>query len=183
MMKRALSVVAVLVATCLSGAAQEPATANALQTATINLTQASPSDLVAGEVALQRTGSFRALNNAWYGRGPLTLDARLFSFPNAFGWVEGTPGDFLPTFMARPLPRLIPPVALGFDPTGEFDLERPGDYVGGEVSVFYGKSTGKFSREVKAGHILGEIVHGNTHITVGASYEESNGRRPVLIGH
>ena len=183
MIKRALSFLAALVAASVSAAAQETATANAIQTATITLTQASPSDLVEGPVEVQRTGSFRALNNAWYGPGPLTLEARSFSFPSAFGWVEGTPGALLPAFTAQSPPRLIAPVALGVDPAGDIALVGQGDYVTGEVSFFYGKSTGKYSREVKAGYILGQIVHGNTQITVGASYGESNGRRPLLIGH
>ncbi len=54
------------------------------------------------------------------------------------------------------------------------------DYATSEVGLFYGKSTGQYGREVKAGYILSEIVEGNTHISVGVSYEESTGRRPIL---
>ncbi len=56
------------------------------------------------------------------------------------------------------------------------------DYAGGEVGFFYGKSSGKFGREVEAGYIFGEVVDGNTHISAGASYEHSNGRVPILLG-
>lgn len=182
-MQRALSVVAASLALAVSLFAQETAASDKSRGADFTLSHANSSDLVEGPVAVERTGSFRALNQVWSGRGPLSLaDNRFFSFPSAFGWIEA-PSWFLPPFSARPLPRLVPPTLLGMDPVGEYDFAPQGDYVGGEVSVFYGKSTGKYSREVKAGHILGEIVHGNTHISVGASYEESSGRRPLLIGH
>ena len=184
MTKRALSVGAVLVALLGSALAQTREAAQTTPAASISLNQASPSDLVEGPVELPHTGSVRAVNNAWYGPGALTLDARLFSFPSAFGWVQGTPGTLLPVFSARPLPRLVAPVELGIDQSPIFGLEPQGTYATGEVSLFYGKSTGgKYSREVKAAHLLGEITNGNTHITVGAAYEESNGRRPVLLGH
>ncbi len=56
------------------------------------------------------------------------------------------------------------------------------DYASGEVGFFYGRSTGKFGREVKQGYILSEMGDDKTHITVGASYEETSGRVPRL-GH
>ena len=183
-MQRVLPLVSASLALCLSLSAQEPA--SSIRSADLTLKQATPRTMVQSHVVVERTGFFGALNNAWYGRGPLTLvDGRSFSFPSAFGWVERTPGDLLPTFSPVGLHRLIPNPMLPADEANNAALdwfEQP-DYVGGEVSVFYGKSTGKYSREVKAGHILGEIVHGNTQISVGAFYEESNGRRPLLIGH
>ncbi len=185
MMKRVLPVVAASFALCLSLAAQEPA--SSIRSADLTLKQATPRTMVQGHVVVERTGSFGALNNAWYGRGPLTLvDGRLFSFPNAFGWVEGTPGDLLPAFSPVGLHRLIPNPMLPADDanTAALDWFEQPDYVSGEVSFFYGSTLGgKHSHEVKAGSILGQIVHGNTQITVGASYGESSGRRPVLIGH
>ena len=105
------------------------------------------------------------LNNAWYGSGPLTLvDGRLFSFPRAFGWVEATPSDFLPAFTTQALPRATPVTILPGDTDSEaVDLPHQFDYVGGEVSVFYGRSLGKSKREVVQGSFLGEVVDGNTH--------------------
>jgi hypothetical protein len=186
MIKRALPFLAAFFAVGFSLSAQERETSDRAGLVDFTLPQATSSDLVEGPVTLERTGSFRVLNNAWYGRGPLTLvDGRLFSFPSAFGWVEGTPGDFLPDFTAEELPRVTPvgtlPRESGAKP---FDLFRKPDYAGGEVGFFYGKSIGgKHSREVEAGYILGEIIQGNTHIGVGVSYEHSTGNRPLLIGH
>jgi hypothetical protein len=52
-------------------------------------------------------------------------------------------------------------------------------YVGGEVSVFFGKSIdGKVDREIRSGYILGEIINGNTHINIGASYERASADFP-----
>jgi hypothetical protein len=184
MNKRLLSLVAASGALGLSVCAQQVTAP--ICSADLTLRQATPRRMVQSHVVVERTGSFSALNNVWYGHGPLTLiDGRSFTFPNAFGWVEGTPGDLLPAYSSVGLHRSIPNPMLPVDDANNAALdwfEQP-DYVRGEVSVFYGKSIdGKFSREVKAGHILGEIMHGNTHISVGAFYQESNGRRPVLIG-
>jgi hypothetical protein len=183
MIKRALLAGALIFGVCFSLSAQESTTSSPAASFLFN--RVSPSDMVEGRAALlQRTGSFRTLNNAWYGSGPLTLvDARLFSFPSAFGWVEATPGDFLPAFTAEALPRLTPVTTLARDSSGKaVDLSPKVDYVGGEVGVFYGRSTGKSSREVEQGYILGEVVDGNTHIMVGGSYEHSSGNAPRIIG-
>lgn len=184
MIKRALLALAAILGVCFSSSAQEVRTSGSIQPESFTLNQANPSDMVAGRAALQRTGSFRTLNSAWYGPGPLTLvDGRLFSFPNAFGWVEATPGDFLPAFTAEVLPRATPVTTLPRDSSGKaVNLLPKFDYVGGEVGVFYGRSTGKFSREVEQGYILGEVVDGNTHIIVGGSYEHSSGSAPRVIG-
>ena len=131
-----------------------------------SLQQVSPRDMVKGHVALQSHGSFAALNNAWHGSGPLTLvRPQLFSFPSAFGWLEGGADDLLPLFA---------PVS---EPASKvFGLLPNPDYVGGEVGLFYGRSTGKHRLEVEQAYILGEIIDGNTHINVGASYERASGR-------
>lgn len=51
-------------------------------------------------------------------------------------------------------------------------------YYGGEVGVFYGRSSGKFGREIMQTYFLGEVGNDKFHITVGAAHEESNGRVP-----
>ena len=50
------------------------------------------------------------------------------------------------------------------------------DYAGGEVGFMFGKSSGKFGREVEAGYILGEVGNDKLQISAGASYEHSSGR-------
>ncbi|MEO5718963.1 MAG: hypothetical protein ABIR29_10375 [Chthoniobacterales bacterium] len=184
MLKRALLFIAASFGLCFSLTAEEPNSVTA-QSASLGLNQTSPSVMVTERPAIGRTGSFRILTNAWYGNGPLTLvDGRLFSFPGAFGWVEATPGTFLPAFDPEELPRLTPATTLARSTSSEnLGLFRKPDYVGGEVGVFYGRSVGsKFSREVEQGYILGEIVDGNTHIQVGASYGRSSGSNPKIIG-
>jgi len=49
-------------------------------------------------------------------------------------------------------------------------------YTGGEVGFLYGKSTGKHGGDFQQGYFIGEIGNDKFHLTVGASYEESNGR-------
>jgi hypothetical protein len=51
-------------------------------------------------------------------------------------------------------------------------------YFGGEVGFLYGRSSGKFGREIMQTYFLGEVGNDKFHITVGAAYEESNGRLP-----
>jgi hypothetical protein len=182
--KGALSTVAAILGVCFSLSAQEKRISSSIQPASFALSQASPREMVQGRVALRGINNFRTLNNAWYGSGPLTLvDGRLFSFPRAFGWVEATPSDFLPAFMTPALPRATPGTILSGDTDSEaVDLPHQFNYVGGEVSVFYGRSVGKSKREVVQGSFLSEVVDGNTHIIVGGSYGHSSGHVPRPIG-
>ena len=182
--KGALSTIAAILGVCFSLSAQEIRIPSSIQPASLALSQASPREMVEGRVALRGINNFRTLNNAWYGSGPLTLvDGRLFSFPRAFGWVEATPSDFLPAFTTQALPRATPVTILPGDTDSEaVDLPHQFDYVGGEVSVFYGRSLGKSKREVVQGSFLSEVVDGNTHIIVGGSYGHSSGHVPRPIG-
>ncbi len=178
MLKRAL-IVAASFGFSLPLAAEQP-TADAFM-----LNRTSPSEMVQGRPALGRSGSFRSLTNVWSGNGPLTLvDGRRFSFPGAFGWVEATPDAVLPFLAVQATPRVTPAPTLGATAGNEkLELLRKPDYVGGEVGFFYGRSVGgKYSREVEQGYILGEIIEGNTRIQVGASYGQSTGNSPRIIG-
>jgi hypothetical protein len=55
------------------------------------------------------------------------------------------------------------------------------EYWSGEVGVFYGRSSGKFGREDFGSYIVGGVGNEKFQITVGASYEELNGRVPRWI--
>jgi hypothetical protein len=180
MIKRTLSTTAAIFAVCLSLGAQEEIASRASQPAGFELRPASPSDIVEHRAASGQAGFFRTLNNTWYASGPLMLaDARLFSFPQAFGWVEATPGEFLPAFTPGELPRMTSvPSTVRDSASKPVDLLHKFDYVGGEVGVFYGRSTGKVSREVEQGYILGQVIDGNTQITVGGSYQHVRGSVP-----
>ncbi len=129
------------------------------------------------------TVHFAALNDAWYGPAALTLsDEALFSFPNAFAWMEAAPAEYLPAATLAETPRLTtsPATRTREVASRPVDLLPKFDYASSEVGVFYGKSTGKYGREVKAGYILSEIVEGDTHISVAISYQEASGRTPRL---
>ena len=180
MSKRSLFALTVFFALGFSLSAQEAQRSGWVQPVRLALNQAGPDGLAATPAAKNRTRLFGTLNSAWYGPTTLTLaDGRLFSFPSGFAWIEPAPVDFIPALLLAATPRVTPAATLARNPTSTpVDLLPRVDYVGGEVGGFYGRSTGKNGLEVKGGYILSEIIEGNTHITVGASYEESSGRFP-----
>ena len=51
-------------------------------------------------------------------------------------------------------------------------------YVGGEMGVLYGSSSGKFGGDILQTYIVGEVGNEKFHITVGASHEEASERFP-----
>ena len=181
MIKRALFAVAGFLGLCLSLSAQEKPRPGQIRPARFTLNQLSRGGLVDTRSALGQPDL--ALSTAFAGLPSLTLaDRRLFSFPSAFAWME-TPPDFLPTFTAEEPRRVIPRATLRRDSDGKaVELLPRVDYATGEVGFLYGKSTGKFGGDVKAGYILGEVGNDKTHITVGAAYEQSSGRAPVPLG-
>ncbi|MGI8890304.1 MAG: hypothetical protein ACR2G0_05910 [Chthoniobacterales bacterium] len=137
---------------------------------------------LANAAVSERASSLRSLRSAWVGPEPISLtDSRAFSFPSVFGWVQATPADSLPAFTPNPsMPVTSVAARSQTKEPAATDLLPKFDYFGGEVGAFYGRSTGGSKREVEAGYIIGEIVDGNTHIRVGASYERSTGRGPRL---
>ncbi len=142
--------------------------------------------MVQGRPALGQAGSFRSLTNVWYGNGPLTLvDGRLFSFPGAFGWVEATPDAFLPALALQASPRLAPVATLEATPpaTKSWSCCASLTMSAAKLASFMeDRLAASTSREVEQGYILGEIVEGNTRIQVGASYGQSTGNSPRIIG-
>jgi hypothetical protein len=48
-------------------------------------------------------------------------------------------------------------------------------YYSGEVGVFYGRSSGKFEREIMETYFLGQVGNDKFQITVGGAYGESSG--------
>ena len=185
MSMRALIAVAGFLGVCVSLPAQEVRDFGSVQPGRFTLSPLEVGGAVNARSALGQAGLFGTLNSIYYGPAPLLLaDGRLFSFPSAFSWTEAVPADFLPILALTEPPRLTSAAMLASNSAGKpVDLLPRLDYVGSEVGVFYGKSTGKYGREVKAGYILSEIVEGDTHISVGMSYQESSGRTPRVIGH
>jgi hypothetical protein len=181
MTTRALLVVAGLLGLGVSVSAQEMQAPELVPPSLLTLAQTSAGNAPDARATLLQPTSFAALNSVYYGPAPLTLaDGRLFSFSRAFGWMEATPVDFLPYFVAAG-PVMVPPFAV--QPR---ESNVPGslvprfDYATGEVGVFYGRSTGKYSHEITQGYILGTVGNENTQITVGAAYGQSSGHLPAL---
>jgi hypothetical protein len=110
--------------------------------------------------------------------GPAPFSSReTFSLATTFNLV-GTPTSFLPATMAMESPsRSVPATSSKDKDSSDYPLDlRPGYYVTGEVGFVYGRSTGKFGGGYKEGYIIGEVGSDKLHITVGASYEDWNGR-------
>ena len=133
--------------------------------------------------------TFNALNNNSSLRFPsLALsDGGSFSFAGAvappllFNWMETTTPVDLPALTVKgPQRAAYASTTSGQDSSKEGVDVRPPKfgYAGGEVGVLYGRSSGKFGREVEQGYFMGEVGNDKFHITAGASYEEWNGHVP-----
>jgi len=124
---------------------------------------------------LVRPTSFAALPTIYSAPGAIALaDRSPFSFQRAFAWMSRTPAQFLPEF--SPDQALSPGTAATAARTGDSgrglgNFVPKIDHAGGEVGFIFGKSLdGRLDRELEGGYILGEIISGQTHIEVGASY-------------
>ncbi len=179
MTKRALLAIAGIFSLALSLPGQET------QPVPFELSQPGQGGVVDTRSALDQTNIFSTLNNAHLSFFSLALaDARLFSLSGAFNGIAATPPDFLPALPAEE-PTGTQPIATAVRHSTEKVVEvRPKffDYAGGEVGFLYGRSTGKFGRELEQGYIFGEVGNDKVHITAGAFYQESSGRFPHL-GH
>ena len=117
------------------------------------------------------------LNNSFVWLAPLTLaDGPFLSHSNAFGWMDARSSDVLAPAPARERPNGS--AAPATDSADDVVDLRSSSYAHGEIGLLYGRSTGKFGREVKSGYIIGDVGDDNIHISVGAFYEESSGRVP-----
>jgi hypothetical protein len=164
MNKRALLTVVGLVVCCLSSSAQEMQRSVLFSLSRLNT----------------RADLLGRLDGAYYNFPSLTLsDGRLFSLFDASDWVEAIPADFLPALSAEVPARAR--TASTRDSADKAVKLQPKvfDYVHGEVGGLYGTTLGgKFSREVEAGYILGEMGNDKTQISIGGFYEHSSGHVP-----
>ena len=169
MTKRALFVVVGFLGCCVSLSAQETQ-----RPVVFKLSQP-------GQSVMDARAPFSTLNSAYYAFPSLALlDGRLFSLSNGYNWIEAEPPDFLPVLSADE-PSNVKRVGTSKRDSGDKVMDaKPKffDYVGGEAGFLYGRSTGKFGREIEQGYILGEMGNDKTQITVGASYERESGRVP-----
>jgi len=138
----------------------------------------------------QRPDVFSTLTNESLRFPWLTLsDGGHFPFASAFNRMETTSPDFLPALSMATMTAKSQRAAGSAVPAADSSKEVANvrrsnlfDYASGEVGFLYGRSTGKFGREVEAGYILGEVGNDKFQINVGASYENSSGRFP-RFGH
>jgi hypothetical protein len=128
-----------------------------------------------------RPGALETLDDSVVCFTSLTLLNRgAFSFASA---VETTSRDFLPPLNMANItarPRRAAAALPADDSSKEVvNVDRPlFDYATGEIGFFYGRSTGKFDREIEAGYIFGEAGNEHFQISAGAAYEHFSGRFP-----
>ena len=151
-MKRAFLVVAGFFSLCLSLPAQSP-------------------DLLLDSGPLDR--SLRPLS--------LSLENRdRFFFSTTFGTMHAT-SNFLPTFNPSERRSVDSPARLDSKDSFDHVVEmRPPSliHMGGEVGFLYGKSSGKYGREVFETYIIGTVGNDKFSITAGYLHQEISGRGP-----
>ncbi|MBA2432646.1 MAG: hypothetical protein H0V56_11130 [Chthoniobacterales bacterium] len=134
-------------------------------------------------LALQQSDIYRSVDSAALVRGlPMLalLDGRPFPLSHT-AWTAGmAPLDSLPLAFvgsAEVQRGYTGPMTGSAGPGGVVDLRLKRGYdFGGEVGLFYGKSSGKYGREDFSAHIISGVENEFFSITVGAAYHESSGR-------
>lgn len=109
------------------------------------------------------------------------LDGRPFASSTELKWMGLSTLDVLPVayLNAVDVHKVGAPPRYGTEgPGGVVNLRTNPIYTGGEVGVFYGRSTGKYGREDYSAYVVGGIGTDKFNITVGASYQESTIRLP-----
>lgn len=106
-------------------------------------------------------------------------DGSRFNFASSLGWMSPSPELLPATESAGRVSHTVVPPA---DPRSSLErllnMRSDSSYVTGEVGFLYGQSSGKYGREYKQGYIMGEVGDDKFHISVGASYQDSNGQVP-----
>ena len=112
-----------------------------------------------------------------HGLPALTLlDGRRFLASSALGRMGLSPIDLFPVAMLKSVevqPINASPMYGTDSPGGVVNLRLDRDYSGGEVGIFYGRSSGKFGREDMQAYMIGGVGNEKFHITVGAEHSES----------
>lgn len=175
MSKRVILGPAIFLSLCFSLGAEQPA--RAARPSGFSLAQLSSLASQMSRPAFFQPALFSRLGdpllNDTVGGPALFTNRETFSLATTFN-LAGTPSSFLPTSMAVESPgRTLPAASSKDSPEYPLDL-RPGYYVTGEVGFVYGRATGKFGGDYKEGYIIGEVGNDKIHISVGASYEDSN---------
>jgi hypothetical protein len=134
-------------------------------------------------LTLPRSDVFSAMHGSSFTDAYLTL--ALFNGPrlpasSELGWTGMAPldafQDDLPS--AAELQQAYSAPVDGKDLPSEIVPPFSPFYYSGEVGVFYGRSSGKFEREIMETYFLGQIGNDKFQITVGGAYGESNVNAP-----
>jgi hypothetical protein len=163
MMKRAVVAVGCLIGLCLPVGAQQPGD-------------------VSGPLSLYQANGFNAADGSLLLRSmPIALsDGRYFSPSMSIGSMGMVSLDFLPVALLTGTQRRTASGTRSSD--GERSLgtidEPSRVYVGGEMGVLYGRSTGKYGGDEFSSYIFGSVGNEHFQITAGAAYDEFNGRFP-----
>jgi outer membrane receptor protein involved in Fe transport len=172
MMKRALPAVLGLLSLCLSLAAQE-------QTIIREELQETGATDVGPALSLYRPDIFSHVDSSVliHGLPVLTLlDGRRFPISTELGRMGIAPLDIFPfAFVSAVDVYAINASAMyGTDsPGGVVNLRRDRFDTWGEVGLFYGRSSGKYGREDKAGYITGGVGNEHFQLNVGFSRQET----------
>jgi len=117
------------------------------------------------------------LDRSNVGLPSLSLEDRNhFFLSSTFGWMRPT-ADYLPPFNPWESPGDFYQTRPGRgNPVDDIvDLRAPDRiHFGGEVGVFYGKSTGRYGREDFESYIIGTVGNEMFSITAGYLYRESS---------
>ncbi len=137
---------------------------------------------VAPALTLNRPDLFRSVDGSVLIHDlPVTvlLDGRRLNIGGDSGHFGGAPLDRVPlAFLSevRVLPGTTAPSVATDAAGGLIDLRLRSFASGGEVGVFYGKSSGKYGREDFESYIVGGVGSDQFQISAGAAYQHSSGR-------
>lgn len=179
MTKRTFAVALGLLALCLPLAAQDTAFISPEQLRATGELETSSA------LTLNRPDLFTTVDGSVliHGLPVLTLlDGRRFPINNELGRMGMSALDLVPVAFLRgvEVQKVHASPAAGSEGTGGVvNLQLRRDYVtGGEVGVFYGKSSGKYGREDFQTYVVGTVANDKISITAGAAYTESSGHIP-----
>jgi len=186
MIKRAVAAVLGLLSLCLPLAAQQTNPSKQIGDGTIALEQLRHTGALdtAAALALDRQDLFSAVDSLALIHGlPVLsfLDGRRWPASSALARMGTIPPDLFPVaFLSvveaqKENASLIDATDL---PGGVVTSRLDRYYTGGEMGVFYGKSSGKFGHEVMQTYIMGTVGNEKFQITAGAAYQEWSGHVP-----
>ena len=184
MINRALPALLCLLGACLPLLAQQPAPSGQAEIITREQLEQEGEIDVTPSLSLYRPDLFSSVDSSLliHSLPVLTLlDGRRFPISSELGRMGMTPLDLFPLafFSAVEVQSVSPSPIYGTEgPGGVVNLRLNRNYSGGEVGIFYGKSSGRYDREDFQTYIIGSTGNDKFHITAGAAYQESSGHGP-----